>query len=121
MFEKPKKKNRSTAYYRHHRKRVIQRKISITNAWRYDSTVENWYALPQNKGRLNKGKIHCSCSMCQVKTWKDGWKKSDRVQLEKMKQDLLAYFRFSYQESTTIRIDKLNLHVYTICFFVYNN
>jgi hypothetical protein len=35
------------------------------------------------KGKLVKGKVHCSCSMCQTKTKNDGWKHSD---LKKMQQ-----------------------------------
>ena len=33
--------------------------------------------------KLSKGKVHCSCPMCSMKTVRDGWKHADRVALEK--------------------------------------
>lgn len=34
---------------------------------------------------LNKGKVHCSCPLCRRKTRYNGWKASDRRNIEKKK------------------------------------
>lgn len=34
-------------------------------------------------GKLRKGKVHCSCSMCRKKTHENGWKASDKKKIEK--------------------------------------
>ncbi|MFJ8263794.1 hypothetical protein ACIQ4I_17960 [Rummeliibacillus sp. NPDC094406] len=44
----PQHHNRNRAYYRHHRRRVIKRKMKITKGWII------------SHGYLAKGKIHCS-------------------------------------------------------------
>lgn len=75
--------NRSRDYYRKMRKKAINRKKKIINAYRADSipamygtTIDSeimmertyggispyWYV--EHDGMLAKGKIHCSCGMC---------------------------------------------------------
>ncbi|MBP1966431.1 hypothetical protein [Paenibacillus aceris] len=73
---KSKVKNRTRAYYRHHRKRVIYRKSKIAKriGWFEDCV-----------GKFAKGKVHCSCHYCREKTWDLGFSKSDLVRLERMK------------------------------------
>ncbi|WP_157739709.1 hypothetical protein [Paenibacillus kribbensis] len=48
---KPNPKNRNQAYFRHHRKRVIQRKKRLSAQW-------GW--VIKFDGAFSKGKIHCS-------------------------------------------------------------
>lgn len=57
-------------------------------------------------GKYDKGKIHCSCSMCAQKTNNKGknrlkrgnyypsknWKHSDAINIESMEQELQEYF-----------------------------
>ncbi|MEK4487222.1 hypothetical protein MHH81_16975 [Psychrobacillus sp. FSL H8-0484] len=81
---KPQQRNRSRSYYRHHRKRVIQRKVKIAN--QYEWNVR--YA-----GQFAKGKVHCSCSMCSRKTKRDGFTHSQIIQLEGLHNQLSEYFR----------------------------
>lgn len=74
---------RGRAYYRHHRQRAIDRKYNIlreNKPWALE-----WYA--RDKGRLSKGKIHCSCSLCRTKS-KDELKFRDKRHLDKMERDL---------------------------------
>lgn len=54
--------NRTRDYYRHQRKRVINRKRKIIH-----SQDDYWY-VPHD-GMLSKGKIHCSCPMCRRKSY----------------------------------------------------
>ncbi|WP_153733343.1 hypothetical protein [Sporosarcina obsidiansis] len=53
-------KNRSRAYTRHQRERVIQKKSSI---------LQNVLHIEEKhmpiRGTLSKGKVHCSCKMCR--------------------------------------------------------
>ncbi|WP_238942002.1 hypothetical protein [Bacillus sp. REN10] len=80
---KPYQKKRNRAYYRHHRKRIIQRKMKIAKHL-------EWYT--PYSGQFAKGKVHCSCSMCSQKTNKDGFPHSQKIQLERMKHQLYDYF-----------------------------
>lgn len=58
----------------HHRNRIIANKKAI------DPT---FYKVD---GRYNKGKIHCSCGMCSVKTKKNGHTISDIKKLNKLNE-----------------------------------
>ena len=80
---KPNQKNRSRVYIRHQRNRVIQRKkkIAIQYGWR-----------PKFDGYLARGKIHCSCPMCSIKTKKNGFPHSQVIQLENLNSQLRDYF-----------------------------
>lgn len=99
MSNKPHQKNRSASLYRHHRKRVIQRKLSLLRLW-----GNEYYCQPKNKGKLHKGKIHCSCGMCQTKTRKSGWKRSDQRNLDKLKHDM-DFYQHGINERNTSRGD----------------
>ncbi|MBD8069623.1 hypothetical protein [Bacillus sp. PS06] len=79
---KPHIKNRSRAYYRHHRKRVIQRKSKIVKQLGWQPVLTGYFA---------KGKIHCSCWMCSQKTNKDGFPHSQNAQLESLNSQLYEY------------------------------
>lgn len=80
---KPYKKNRSRAYFRHHRKRVIRRKIKIAKHLGWHSRFTGYFA---------KGKVHCSCCLCSQKTKKDGFPHSQNKQLERLNSQLHNYF-----------------------------
>lgn len=80
---KPHHKNRGRAYYRHHRKRVIQRKAKIAKQTGWRSRFPGYFA---------KGKVHCSCQMCSQKTNTDGFPHSQLIQLERLNCQLSDYF-----------------------------
>ncbi|WP_238600539.1 hypothetical protein [Metasolibacillus meyeri] len=82
---KPYRTNRSRAYYRHHRRRAIRRKMNIAKArqWQWNPPI----AL----GKWSKGKIHCSCWMCAVKTKKDGYSHSQFKRLCALQCQLNEY------------------------------
>lgn len=79
---KPQRTNRSRAYYRHHRRRIIRRKVKIAVRYGWNASCKGQYA---------KGKIHCSCSLCAVKTKKDGFPHSQKKQLQNLDQQLIDY------------------------------
>lgn len=54
--------SRSRAYTRHQRINHIGRKKHIIHS-------QNDYWRVKHDGMLSKGKIHCSCSMCRVKSY----------------------------------------------------
>lgn len=60
---------RTRAYTRKQRARKIAHRIYLRKKIGYP-----WYT---DKGRYSKGKIHCSCKMCTVKTSRDYWSISD--------------------------------------------
>lgn len=74
--------NRSRAYYRHHRRRTIRRKLKIAVQYGWNISCKGHYA---------KGKIHCSCSLCAVKTRKDGFPHSQMKKLQYLDQQLIDY------------------------------
>lgn len=50
--------------------------------------------------RLSKGKVHCSCPMCSLKTRKNGWKYRDKVNREKgMEEDIDCYGQNMVEDS----------------------
>lgn len=54
---------RTSAYRRHQRRRVIQRKLRIVR--------HAWFLMTEDMtevvgGRFAKGKVHCSCGMCTM-------------------------------------------------------
>lgn len=56
--------------YRH-----IARKRKILKDVYYDDDLV--FSLDEEKHRLSKGKVHCSCPLCATKTKKDGYSHSD--------------------------------------------
>ena len=58
---------RDRGYYRSQRKRTIQRKERILHFWGSSEEVTAWERGA--KGRLSKGKIHCSCPLCRRKSY----------------------------------------------------
>ena len=61
--------NRDRAYHRRQRKRAIHRKEGILRGIGGEEYVFAWSRGAP--GRFAKGKIHCSCPMCRVKSYDD--------------------------------------------------
>ncbi|MCD1259356.1 hypothetical protein B5M42_010960 [Paenibacillus athensensis] len=76
---KPYRHNRPTDYVQHQRSRVVRRKSRI--ARRIGWTVAH-------TGSLTKGKIHCSCPHCAVKTKSHGLPKSQQARLASYEEQL---------------------------------
>lgn len=58
---------RDRAYLRKQRKRIINKKYHIREfIWGKEFTKEYYKDNP--KGELSKGKIHCSCHLCRIKS-----------------------------------------------------
>ncbi|KML33631.1 hypothetical protein [Rossellomorea marisflavi] len=59
-------KNRTRAYYRHQRRRVIEKKLDIVrHLWGKDEADPIPHPFIVNPGKLAKAKLHCSCVMCK--------------------------------------------------------
>lgn len=82
MVMKPNQKNRNRAYFRHHRKRVIQSKKRL-------SAHRGW--VIKFDGVFSKGKIHCSCWMCSNKTKRLGYPKSELARIDNCQEQLQDY------------------------------
>jgi len=85
---------RTRAYRRKQRARHIRRKANIVRE------IRN-YTYVEQRGRLSKGKIHCSCSMCQKKRRTKGMIYSERKRIsledlemitQKSQRDRSMYF-----------------------------
>lgn len=72
---------RTRAYRRDVRRRAIHHKRHIVT--KLYGREEGYQSYPVD-GVLSKGKIHCSCGMCQVKTRIYGWKRSDQQKIDKV-------------------------------------
>lgn len=79
---------RDNGYYRYQRKRTIRRKDRILHFWGSDEEVASWGP----KGRLSKGKIHCSCPLCRHKSYDDPTVRDKRAS-GKAKHMMLEYKR----------------------------
>ena len=78
------KKNR--AYRRSQRNRVIKRKVCILKKIGGEKYVSAW-SRGGEAGRFAKGKIHCSCGMCRMKSY-DTLSHADRKKLLSAKQQM---------------------------------
>ena len=59
--------NRNRSYYRKQRKRAIRRKERIFLKIGGEEYLKGW--AHGAVGRFAKGKIHCSCPMCRLKSY----------------------------------------------------
>ena len=83
---------RNRGYYRKQRIKHIKRKYRLKEiTWGKKFTEDYYEDVP--KGTLSKGKVHCSCGMCSVKTRNPlfGWKTSDKKKIEAMNQQLKEF------------------------------
>jgi len=76
-------KNRSRAYIRHQRERMIQKKWAILQNVMLQ---ENEY-MPV-RGTLSKGKVHCSCRMCRYEQYHSIPKAKHKAKLKAMEQEI---------------------------------
>jgi hypothetical protein len=68
--------NRDREYYREMREKHIKRKKRISHQGR-----DYWYY--KFDGQYSKGKIHCSCPLCSVKSSEE-LKHSDKIKIDEM-------------------------------------
>ncbi|AEO93361.1 gp99 [Bacillus phage G] len=87
-------KNRSLDYYRHHRKRIIARKVYIfTHIWGNELfEYENRDYKPFPIGKYSKGKVHCSCKVCKYDKHFEIKKHKVKSKEQAMKQEIDDYF-----------------------------
>jgi len=79
-------KNRSKAYTRYQRERVIQRKWVILK----DFLQREGEAMPV-RGTLSKGKVHCSCKMCRYEQYYGIPKSKHKAQWDAMEKEIKSY------------------------------
>jgi len=84
-YEELIKLNRDKAYFRNQRHRAIKKKKGICKRLGGSDLVYAW--VRDNPGRLSKGKIHCSCWMCRLKSY-DNKSHSDKKKDESYFQQL---------------------------------
>lgn len=82
-------KNRTKAYFRHQRERIIRRKWAIL---KNVILLENHH-MPV-RGKLSKGKVHCSCRMCRYEKYHSIPKNKHKAKLKEMKQEIDDYVYF---------------------------
>ncbi len=81
--------SKGLGYKRTMRRKHIRRKSRIVR--------ETWYSgtecLEDEKfrGKLDKGKVHCSCWMCSSKTNRDGYKPRDKRQMDSLDDSELDF------------------------------
>lgn len=87
--EKPSRKNRSKSYYRHQRNRSIKRKMEIAKfGWFYNREDE---VTPKDLGKLNKGKVYCSCPLCRYEQHNGIEKHKYQVREREAKKEIEEY------------------------------
>jgi len=86
-------KNRSKAYIRYQRERIIRKKWNILK----DVMLRESEDMPE-RGRLSKGKIHCSCRMCRYEQFHSIPKAKHKAKLIAMEQEIddYVYFLFTF-------------------------
>lgn len=90
-------KNRSKAYIRHQRERIIRKKWSILK----DVMLRESEYMPV-RGTLSKGKIHCSCRICRYEQYHSIPRAKHKAKLKAMKQEIDDYVRFLFSYFTFI-------------------
>ena len=89
--------NHNRAYYRHHRERVIRRKVNMLLAYGGKENVDAW--TQGHSGRLSKGKIHCSCFMCRRKSFDHPQHRDEKWYLDAGQQNMDLWIREEAQEA----------------------
>lgn len=76
-------KNRSKSYIRHHRERIIRKKMAILkNVLQMEDEF-----LPV-RGTLSKGKIHCSCRLCRYEQYHGILKAKYKVKWQTLQDEI---------------------------------
>lgn len=76
-------KNRSKSYIRHHRERIIRKKLAIL---KHVHQMEDRF-LPV-RGTLSKGKVHCSCRLCRSEQYHGIPKAKYKAKWRAMQQEI---------------------------------
>lgn len=80
--------NRTRGYYRYQRDRAIRNKYRKRQSLLGKKATREFYDFENNHiGELSKGKIHCSCPMCRVKSY-DELSHRDKLMMERSNYDL---------------------------------
>lgn len=114
---------RNRNYYRERRKKAIERKYRILNAYRHDNpphyldeldidtinrssygSFDSFYSV-KHDGMLSKGKIHCSCEMCRTHDLPF----RDKKKLSKMYHELEEYVS---EYEVEAEMNKIKRHFY---------
>lgn len=84
---------RNRSYTRHQRKRAIKRKLSILKNVKGHDLMEfkNGVISPIKKGRYAKGKVHCSCRMCNYEKFHHIEKNKVKAKTKAMKDEIEHY------------------------------
>ena len=86
-------KNRSRSYYRHQRKRAINRKLEIVrHVWGVDKEDDVEHPYIKHPGKLSKAKLNCSCKMCKYEKHYDIPKPNVKSKKDLMQLDIQEYF-----------------------------
>jgi hypothetical protein len=86
-------KNRARSYYRHQRKRVINRKLKMLKyAWGLDQRDDRDHSHLKQPGRLSKAKLNCSCEMCKFEKHFEILKPQVKSKKDLMQWDIKEYF-----------------------------
>ena len=98
-------KNRSKAYIRHQRERIIRKKWTILK----DVMLRESEFMPV-RGRLSKGKVHCSCRMCRYEQFHSIPKAKHKAKLKAMEQEIdeYVYFLFCFQRNRNKHVESKN-------------
>lgn len=84
---------RTSAYLRHQRERSIKRKEKIVKSV-FHMSVDEYETSVRGRGqrgRLDKGKVHCSCKMCRYGKFHGIERDKVRDKLEDMKSQIDEY------------------------------
>jgi len=73
---------KTTAERRHNTITKQHRKVDIVKDVYNIHSVDPLLANKRFIGKLKKGKVHCSCSMCSTKTKTHGLKHSEKIKVE---------------------------------------
>ncbi|WP_091270606.1 hypothetical protein [Alteribacillus persepolensis] len=88
---------RNRAYYRHQRKKAINKKSRIIkNTQLFDDKDEMMDIRLRQPGRLHKMKVHCSCKMCKYEKHFAIPKARLKAEWRAMEKEIEDYLNDSY-------------------------
>ncbi|KZZ83959.1 hypothetical protein [Bacillus sp. SJS] len=86
-------KNRSRSYYRHQRRRSVNRKLMVMkHVWGSADRDEPVHPYLKHPGKLSKAKLNCSCTMCKYEKHFQIPKPAVKSKTDLMQQELKEYF-----------------------------
>ncbi|MGF7535445.1 hypothetical protein AAGG74_17475 [Bacillus mexicanus] len=88
-------RKRNSGYYRHHRERVIKKKLNILkNVWKVNGDNHPWIECP---GKLSKAKLNCSCKLCKYEKHYEIPTSKNKSKLDIMKKDIKSYLEGDFE------------------------